>query len=130
MNKNFRPDAEPKASLKDFEAIQTEHAANALVKLSEKYAENLRLLVLGPMTNIAMAIRLDPHFCTNVKSLHFMGGNMHAIGNTPTPTAEFNFYHDPEAAWIMLQSMKCTITCIPWETYLTHKIEWVISIIE
>jgi inosine-uridine nucleoside N-ribohydrolase len=50
---------------------------------------------------------------------------MHAIGNTRTPSAEFNFYHDPEAAWIMLHSMKCKITCVPWETYLTHRIEWV-----
>jgi hypothetical protein len=40
------------------------------------FAGEVTLLCLGPLTNIALAIRMDPNFCTNVKEIFIMGGNM------------------------------------------------------
>jgi inosine-uridine nucleoside N-ribohydrolase len=65
------------------------------------------ILAIGPLTNIAMAMRMETNFARNVKQLVIMGG---AIGSLPdgagnhTPNAEFNFYVDPEAARIVLRS--------------------------
>jgi inosine-uridine nucleoside N-ribohydrolase len=40
------------------------------------FAGAVTLLCLGPLTNVALAIRMDPRFCTNVKEIFIMGGNM------------------------------------------------------
>lgn len=67
----------------------------------------ITILAIGPLTNIAMAMRMETNFARNVKQLVIMGG---AIGSLPdgagnhTPNAEFNFYVDPEAARIVLRS--------------------------
>ena len=67
----------------------------------------VKILAIGPLTNIAIAMRMEPNFARNVKQLVIMGG---AIGSLPdgggnhTPNAEFNFYVDPEAAQIVLRS--------------------------
>lgn len=54
------------------------------------------LIALGPLTNIALAAKLDPLFPGRVTRMTVMGGS-EALGNV-TPTAEFNFFVDPEAA--------------------------------
>jgi inosine-uridine nucleoside N-ribohydrolase len=65
------------------------------------------IVALGPLTNVAMAIRLHPDFARAVKQIVIMGG---AIASLPdgagnmTPNAEFNFWVDPEAARIVLRS--------------------------
>ncbi|MDH3442178.1 MAG: nucleoside hydrolase [Gammaproteobacteria bacterium] len=65
------------------------------------------LVAIGPLTNIAQAIRAEPAFASNVKQLVIMGG---AIASLPdgagniTPNAEFNFWVDPEAAYVTLRS--------------------------
>jgi inosine-uridine nucleoside N-ribohydrolase len=65
------------------------------------------ILAIGPLTNIAMAMRMEVNFARNVKQLVIMGG---AIASQPdgggnhTPNAEFNFWVDPEAARIVLRS--------------------------
>lgn len=48
-----------------------------------------------------------------------------AVGNTPN-TAEFNFYYDPEAAYIVLEKSKCPIMILPWETCLIPQISKVL----
>lgn len=61
--------------------------------------------MLGPMTNLAMAVRLDPSIAKKVKKLVFMGGTSKGKGNI-SPCAEFNFFADPEAAHIVLESFQ------------------------
>nr|CAD7430319.1 unnamed protein product [Timema monikensis] len=99
--------------------LQQEHAVNFLTRITRENPGELTVLSLGPMTNIALAIRMDPNFCNNVKHIIIMGGNSEGIGNV-TAGAEFNFYCDPEAAHICLHNMKCPITIFPWETAFNH----------
>jgi len=65
------------------------------------------LVAIGPLTNIAQAIRAEPAFASSVKQLVIMGGAIAALpdgaGNI-TPNAEFNFWVDPEAAHVALRS--------------------------
>lgn len=61
------------------------------------------MLFTGPLTNLGMAIRLEPNLPNLVKSLTIMGGSEFAKGNT-SRSAEFNFWADPEAAQIVLES--------------------------
>ena len=65
------------------------------------------ILAIGPLTNIAMAMRMEVNFARNVKQLVIMGGAIASLpdgGGNHTPNAEFNFYVDPEAAQIVLRS--------------------------
>ena len=65
------------------------------------------ILALGPLTNIAAAIRMEPGFAGNVKQLVIMGGAIASLpdgGGNLTPNAEFNFWVDPEAARVVLRS--------------------------
>ena len=65
------------------------------------------ILAIGPLTNIAMAMRMEANFARNVKQLVIMGGAIASLpdgGGNHTPNAEFNFYVDPEAAQIVLRS--------------------------
>ncbi len=55
------------------------------------------LVPIGPLTNIALALRLEPRIAHNVKQVVLMGGNALVSGNS-TPAAEANIYDDPEAA--------------------------------
>ena len=81
---------------------QTEHAINWLVNTLLAATEPVTLLVTGPMTNIAMALRLAPAILSHIARIVLMGGSM-TLGNV-TPAAEFNMYADPEAARIVFTS--------------------------
>ena len=63
----------------------------------------LVVLALGPLTNLAVALLIDPDLPRNVRELYIMGGAVHVPGNT-TPAAEFNIWHDPEAAHVVLSA--------------------------
>jgi inosine-uridine nucleoside N-ribohydrolase len=78
-------------------------AASYLVSEIERHPGEITLLALGPMTNIAMALRMKPEIETKIKRIVFMGGAFRVPGNA-SPTAEFNFWFDPEAARIVLRS--------------------------
>ncbi len=71
------------------------------------------LLTLGPLTNIALALRLAPGIAAGIGKLVVMGGTCYGRGNT-TPAAEYNVYADPEAASIVLTAGLPT-TMVPWE---------------
>ncbi|MEO5897499.1 MAG: nucleoside hydrolase [Vicinamibacterales bacterium] len=65
------------------------------------------ILAIGPLTNLAMAMRMNVNFAKNVKQLVIMGGAIASLpdgGGNHTPNAEFNFYVDPEAAQIVVRS--------------------------
>ncbi len=70
----------------------------------------ITLVAIGPLTNIALAIRQEPRIVENVKEVFIMGGAIRHEGNT-TPLAEFNTYVDPHAAHIVFNSgMPITLT--------------------
>lgn len=103
--------------------LEAEHAANALVRLANENPGELTLVAIGPMTNVALAIRLDPTFPEKIKKFVFMGGTLAAHGNTPIVTAEYNIYTDPEAAFMTLQAFKHA-TMLSWETTLYNPLTW------
>ncbi len=70
----------------------------------------ITLVAIGPLTNVALAIRKEPRIVKAVKELFIMGGAVRHEGNT-TPLAEFNTYVDPHAAHIVFHSgMPITLT--------------------
>ncbi len=60
-------------------------------------------MALGPLTNLAVAVRLDPRIAREVREVVIMGGAAFVGGNV-SPVAEANFYNDPEAAAIVLEA--------------------------
>lgn len=76
------------------------HAAVALAALLRAAPAPVTLLMLGPLTNLALALRLDPGIVPQVAQVVVMGGGRD-LGNM-TPAAEFNFYVDPHAAAVVL----------------------------
>lgn len=95
----------------------------ALIQLAKKHPQQITLVTIGPLTNVAIAHRMDPDFSRNLKSIVCMGGNYKGIGNA-TEVAEFNFYCDPESAHVVLSELSCPIVLVPWEPVLEHGIEW------
>ncbi len=104
--------------------VEPEPAAMALVRLADAAPGELTLVALGPLTNVALACRLDPDFPRKIKQFVFMGGTIAAKGNTaPHITAEFNIHCDPEAALIALDAFPLA-TMLSWETTLYHPFSW------
>jgi purine nucleosidase len=97
----------------------SEHAVQALIRLADESPGELTLAAIGPLTNIAMATRLDPGLPGKYKRLVVMGGAVLAQGNSWERAAEFNFYCDPEAAAVVFQQWP-GLTLVPWETCLAH----------
>jgi len=72
-------------------------AAETLVALARAHAERLTLIALGPLTNLALALRLDADALRRTGRVVMMAGAVDVPGNV-TPDAEFNAYVDPDAA--------------------------------
>ncbi|QGJ72089.1 Pyrimidine-specific ribonucleoside hydrolase [Planctomycetales bacterium 10988] len=73
--------------------------------------DEVTIIALGPLTNIARAIHRDPNWASQVGHLIIMGGTVSAPGNV-TPAAEFNIYSDPVSAQEVFRS-KMTKTLVP-----------------
>ena len=93
------------------------HAVDYLIERVLAEPNQLSIFPIGPLTNIALAIRKEPRFAMAVKELVIMGGAILEHGNS-TPLAEFNIYVDPHAAHIVFHS-GIPITLIPLD--VTHK---------
>eukprot|EP01024_Parvocaulis_polyphysoides_P073514 TRINITY_DN9467_c0_g1_i1.p1 TRINITY_DN9467_c0_g1~~TRINITY_DN9467_c0_g1_i1.p1 ORF type:complete len:324 (+),score=38.28 TRINITY_DN9467_c0_g1_i1:87-1058(+) len=96
------------------------HAVTELLKASKLYEKELVLITLGPLTNIAMACKMDQHFQDRFSKVVVMGGS-ESVGNI-TSHAEFNFHADPEAAHIVFEKFK-RITLVTWDCCLNHMLE-------
>lgn len=83
--------------------IARRHAVDFLIDTIESAPGRVTLLAIGPMTNLAIALRLRPDIEKKIKRLVFMGGSVHTP-NYDSRAAEFNFWFDPEAAQIVLRS--------------------------
>ena len=99
-------------------AADTEHAAQAIVRLAHAHAGRLLLVALGPLTNLALALKLDPALPTRIDRLVVMGGAVNGRGNI-TPFAEFNTHFDPEAAHLVFEAFP-RFDLADWEATLAH----------
>ncbi len=82
--------------------LEPEHGVFALRERLRSAPQPLTLATLGPLTNIATLLILDPDVTPQIERLVIMGGAM-GLGNV-TPAAEFNFYADPHAAAVVMAS--------------------------
>jgi purine nucleosidase len=105
------PEGQPTAKPAD------EDAAHFLVRMVKKYPHQITIYAGGPMTNIALAIAIDPEFASLAKELVFMGASLSPQTDDPEflnlPRHEFNIWFDPEAAHIVLTSPWKKIVCTP-----------------
>lgn len=107
-----------------------EDAAHFLVRMVRKYPHEITIYAGGPMTNLALAISIDPEFASLAKELVFMGGSLNPKTDDPefinTPRHEFNLWFDPEAAHIVLtapwKKIVCTTVDISVKTRLTQEL--------
>src|ERR1700688_3054173 len=94
-----------------------EDAAHFLLRMVHKFPHQITIYEGGPMTNLALAISIDPEFAGLAKELVFMGGSLNPKTNDPefanTPRHEFNVWFDPEAAHIVLRARWKKIVCTP-----------------
>jgi inosine-uridine nucleoside N-ribohydrolase len=79
------------------------YAPDLLCELAARRPGEIALITIGPLTNVALALTLDPAFKGNIKEIISMGGAYAVPGNV-TPAAEFNYYCDPEAARQVINS--------------------------
>ena len=105
--------AEPKAPLAN------ESAALALLRLTRERPGELTLVALAPLTNLALALRLDPTLPERVARLVVMGGAVTGRGNTGKVPAEFNVGFDPEAAHVVFEAFP-SFDLVDWEATLRH----------
>jgi inosine-uridine nucleoside N-ribohydrolase len=105
-----------------------EDAAHFLIRMVHKYPHQVTIYEGGPMTNLALAISIDPQFPELAEELVFMGGSLSPqtdeLEFVNTPRHEFNFWFDPEAAQIVLHAPWRKIICTPSDisvkTQVTH----------
>jgi inosine-uridine nucleoside N-ribohydrolase len=81
--------------------VENMSAAELIVEYVNRQPGEISLVAIGPLTNLALALELDPGLASKVKQVVVMGGTVIAPGNV-TPLAEANFINDPHAADIVL----------------------------
>ncbi|XP_061082099.1 inosine-uridine preferring nucleoside hydrolase [Conger conger] len=113
----------PEPEAPGLEMIQREGAVAAMIRIAREHAGEVSLVATGPLTNLALAVRIDPTFPELLKGLYIMGGNTESRGNC-TVCAEFNFAADPEAAHIVLNEFSCPTYIASWEFTCRHKLPW------
>ncbi len=97
--------------------VQDQHAVTWLIDILMASDGDIVLCPTGPMTNIALAIRMEPRIVDKIEELIFMGG---AVGpGNISASAEFNVWKDPEAARIVLNAGVEKVTMVPLDA--THK---------
>ena len=102
-----RPPAEP-------------HAVTAIIEAFRAAPGELTLVTLGPLTNVAAALCIEPRLADWVAQCYVMGGTAGHVGNT-TPAAEYNIWCDPEAAQLTFAS-GMNILMVGWELCLKEAI--------
>ncbi|MFZ0409873.1 MAG: nucleoside hydrolase [Candidatus Acidiferrales bacterium] len=94
-----------------------EDAAHFLIRMVHKYPHEVTIYEGGPMTDLALAISIDPQFPELAEQLVFMGGSLNPATDDPefanNPRHEFNIWFDPDAAEIVLRAPWKKIICTP-----------------
>ena len=99
-------------------APSNESAPKLIVRLIQESSKKVHIIALGPLTNIAEAIEIDPTFVQNLQMLTIMGGSVKVPGNVgpimniDNQYAEWNIYADPHAAKVVFASVT-PITLVP-----------------
>jgi purine nucleosidase len=107
-----------------------EDAAHFLVRMVRKYPHEITIYAGGPMTNLALALTIDPDFPKLAKELVLMGASLNPVTDDPefvnTPRHEFNLWFDPEAAHAVLTApwnkVICTTVDISVKTRMTQEL--------
>jgi inosine-uridine nucleoside N-ribohydrolase len=81
-----------------------EDAIRFLIETLHRYPHEVTLLAIGPLTNVALAMREDPTIVPLIKQIVIMGGQIYAPGNAYNDAGEFNWWFDPEAAQVVLRA--------------------------
>jgi inosine-uridine nucleoside N-ribohydrolase len=94
-----------------------EDAVHFLLRTVRQYPHQVTIYEGGPMTNLALAVSIDPQFAELAEELVFMGGSLNPSTEyaefADNPRHEFNFWFDPEAAHIVLRAPWKKIVCTP-----------------
>jgi purine nucleosidase len=82
--------------------LQPQHAVNFIIEAALNAPQPITIAASGPLTNIAAALILEPSISEKIRKIVIMGGSI-GLGNI-TPAAEYNFYSDPQAAYVVFTS--------------------------
>ncbi|XP_034042854.1 inosine-uridine preferring nucleoside hydrolase [Thalassophryne amazonica] len=113
----------PDPNAPSLDMIQEEDAISAMIRIVNENPGEVSLVATAPLTNLALAVRLDPSLPSKLRGLYIMGGNTESRGNT-TVCGEFNFASDPEAAYIVLNDYQCPTYLACWEFTCYSKLPW------
>ena len=112
-----------------FEASQRQHSLPSeklIIDCVRAHPEEVTILCLGPLTNVARAIQRDPGLAAMIDQIIMIGGSLNARGNI-TPCAEFNFYFDPCSAQVVMKS-RTTKILIPLD--VTQQVKFGLDLLE
>jgi purine nucleosidase len=103
-----------------------EDAAHFLIRMVHKFPNQITIYAGGPMTNLALAITIDPEFAGLAKELVFMGASLNPRTDDPefayNPTHEFNIWFDPEAAHAVFIAPWKKVVCTPVDISVKTKL--------
>jgi purine nucleosidase len=115
------PEGPPKTRVSD------ENAAQFMVRMVRAHPHQVTIVAVGPLTNVALACRLDPHFAEMTQELVLMGGSLNPQTEAPEwinrPRHEFNFWFDPEASSITLREKWTKVTTVTIDVSLKTRAE-------
>ncbi|XP_077435700.1 nucleoside hydrolase [Vanacampus margaritifer] len=113
----------PDPNAPSVDLVREEGAVSAMIRIVDENPGEVSLVATAPLTNLALAVRLDPSLPSKLRGLYIMGGNTESRGNT-TVCGEFNFAADPEAAYIVLNDYSCPTYLACWEFTCYSKLSW------
>ncbi|XP_062983563.1 nucleoside hydrolase-like [Elgaria multicarinata webbii] len=113
----------PDPSAPGLDLLQEEHAVAAILRTANERPGQVSLVATGPLTNLALAVKMDPTLPKKLKNVFIMGGNTEGRGNI-TVCGEFNFASDPEAAYIVLNEYTCPVYIAAWEFACSFPLSW------
>nr|XP_020464971.1 inosine-uridine preferring nucleoside hydrolase-like isoform X2 [Monopterus albus] len=113
----------PDPNAPGLDLVQKEGAVAAMIRIVSENPGQVSLVATAPLTNLALAVKMDPSLPSKLRGLYIMGGNTESRGNT-TVCSEFNFAVDPEAAYIVLNDYQCPIYLACWEFTCYSKLPW------
>ena len=106
--------------------VSAEDAAHFLIRMVHQFPREVTIYEGAPMTDLAVAQTIDPHFAELAQELVFMGGSLNPQTDDPEfanhPRHEFNFWFDPEAAEIVLRAPWKKITAITTDISIKTKL--------
>lgn len=95
----------------------SEDAAHFMIRMVHRYPHQVTIYAGGPLTDLALAVAIDPQFTSLAQELVLMGGSINPQTNDPefrlNPRREFNFWMDPEATHAVLHAKWAKITDTP-----------------